>query len=96
MAATPILNVGRLLPQESCQAMSPSSWFGQGSSVGGTHPSPVAYHGLYALTVRWQSPAPRGDLHRKSLATCIPEPSLLPKGAYTYQCPHSQRFCKPL
>lgn len=65
--------------EESCQAMSPSSWFGQGSSVGGTHPSPVAYHGLYALTVRWQSPAPRGDLHRKSLATCIPEPSLLPK-----------------
>ncbi|XP_029834496.3 transcription factor ETV6 [Ixodes scapularis] len=63
--------------QESCQEMSPSSWFGQGSS--GLAPSPAAYRGLYALTVRWQQPLPRGDHQRKSHSPCLQEPSLLPR-----------------
>ncbi|XP_037516456.1 ets DNA-binding protein pokkuri isoform X2 [Rhipicephalus sanguineus] len=62
---------------ESYQTMSPSSWFGPAASSPEQQPSPAStYRGLYALTVRWQPPVPRGEAprHRKDNSSLPKDP----------------------
>ncbi|KAH8023243.1 hypothetical protein HPB51_011686 [Rhipicephalus microplus] len=60
---------------ESYQTMSPSSWFGPAAGSPEQQPSST-YRGLYALTVRWQPPAPRGEAprHRKDSSSLPKDP----------------------
>lgn len=67
---------------ESYKSMGPSSWFGRAESAGleqdrqqqqQQQPSPaVAYRGLYALTVRWQPPVPRGEAPQRRDSSSLP------------------------